>query len=86
MISKFKGGEADWANEIVGTVARIAYAGSIHGYERIAAARNWLEAHMRLTRANVLAARIARPWWSSAREDELNHALDNWENEGGRCR
>lgn len=63
-----------WNDDLVGAVARMAYAGSIHGYEKIVAARIWLKDHIRRAREEA---------WSAGRTDELDDALDEWENEGG---
>jgi len=75
--------EADWADDFVSAVARIAYAGSVHGYEKIVAARLWLTTRIR--REAKLTEGANALWWSTARNDELTRALDDWENEGGRC-
>ena len=61
-------------DEFVGAVARMAYAGSIHGYEKIVAARIWLKGHIR---------RAGDEAWAAGRKVELEDALDEWENEGG---
>jgi len=61
-------------DDFVGAVARMAYAGSIHGYEKIVAARIWLKGHIR---------RPGDEAWAAGRKVELEDALDEWENEGG---
>lgn len=83
-ITKPKPREADRADDFVSAVARIAYAGSVHGYEKIVAARLWLATHIR-REAKLTAGANASQWWSTARNNELTSALDDWENEGGRC-
>lgn len=83
-IRKSKPREADWADDFVSAVARIAYAGSVHGYEKILAARLWLATHIRREAKLTEGANASRRW-STARNKELTCALDDWENEGGRC-
>ena len=61
-------------DDFVGAVARMAYAGSIHGYEKIVAARIWLKGQIR---------RAGDEAWAAGRKVELEDALDEWENEGG---
>ena len=83
-ITKSKPREADWADDFVSAVARIAHAGSVHGYERIVAARLWRAIHIRRD-AKLTDGANASQQWNTVRDNELNGALDDWENEGGRC-
>ncbi|WP_176594425.1 hypothetical protein [Sphingobium sp. EM0848] len=83
-MNKVKARTVDWVDDIVGAVARIAYAGSIHGFEKIVAARIWLATHIQ-REAKLTEGENASQRWSAARNNELTGALDDWENEGGRC-
>lgn len=71
---KYETRNPQWSDDFVGAVARIAYAGSIHGHEKIVAARIWLKSHIR---------RASDDAWTAGRKVELEDALDEWENEGG---
>lgn len=74
----------EWADHVTATIARIAYAGSIYGYDKIVAARIWLE---NLNRHQAAKAAIHMPKHllrrTRVRKDELAAALDEWDNEGG---
>lgn len=74
----------EWADYVTTTKARIAYAGSIYGYNKIVTARIWL---MNLIRHQTAKAAIHIPKHllrlTRVRKDELAAALDEWENEGG---
>ena len=61
-------------DDFVGAVARIAYAGWIHGYQKIVAARIGLKGDIRSASDDD---------WTAERKVELTDALDEWENEGG---
>ena len=74
----------DWVDDMIGAAARISYAGTIHGFDKIIAARLHFEDRARRT------LRDAKPraqenglWRSTARMRELERALDRWDNEGG---
>ena len=82
-IARF-GKNTDWIGHLVSAAARSAYAGAIHQYDRIVAAS------IRLERRIYQAARDATPRtaenvfrWSPVRQRELEHAVDQWDNEGG---
>jgi uncharacterized Zn-finger protein len=75
---------ADRVYDLVGTVARIAHAGTIRCSGRIVAARTRLEHRSRqATRDAVSPPLQSALRWSPANQRELEHALDRWDNEGG---
>jgi uncharacterized Zn-finger protein len=67
---------ANRADDMVGAAARIACAGTVHGFDRIVAAGR----HIRQAARDAVPPALR---WSSARQRELEHALERWDNEGG---
>lgn len=83
-IARSKAKNADWADGIVSAIGGMIYIGCLLAYDKIVAARTWSESHLRRTARDAPSDALdIASRWNPAPQDELDQALDEWDNEGG---
>ena len=83
-IASSKTKKVDWTDGMVSAVGRMIYAGCIRAHDKIVAARTWSEGHLRRTARGASSDALeSASRWRAVRQDELEHALEEWDNEGG---